>query len=321
MDTSKPDSDITSLELRNLRLFSSAAYPRATPPSTSTPSPATLSTPTVHTPSHTPSNRLFAYTDGSKKLKYSSAGWSAVIVERDTHPSRQLDNPGKPIIEQFGKVVTQRSSPFFLGANAQTNNTAELSGIVKALIWFKDFQSLPKRAKLVIITDSQYSIDLLNGTSQPQSNTALVLRCRQLLADCKAAGTEVLLNKITSHTRNKWNDHADRLANLGATKSTKLGRYAPLVASPLPATQTHISPISSSVSTAVPLTYFDHSKSTEQLEDLEHTATSSLMASEDQPKGTSSRVDDPVVETNTDATSSGRDLIAAITSLSILKLG
>ena len=157
----------------------------------------------------------------------------------------------------------------------------------------------------------------------PSPNRILPSSCAAAnfsLADCKAAGTEVLLNKITSHTRNKWNDHADRLANLGATKSTKLGRYAPLVASPLPATQTHISPISSSVSTAVPLTYFDHSKSTEQLEDLEHTATSSLMASEDQPKGTSSR-DDPVVETNTDATSSGRDLLAAITSLSILKLG
>ena len=129
-----------------------------------------------------------------------------------------------------------------------------------------------------------------------------------------------MFNKIASHTKNKWNDQADRLANLGATDSTKLGRYAPTVVSPLPTTQTHISPISSSVSTAVPLTYINHSKSTEQLENAEQTATSSRFAREDQPKGTSSR-DDPVVETNTDATSSGRDLIAAITSLSILKLG
>ena len=273
-------------------------------------------------PSHTPSNRLFAYTDGSKKLKHSSAGWSAVIVERDTHSSRQLDNPGKLIIEQYGPVVIDPRSSFFLGAKAQTNNTAELSGIAEALLWFKDFQTEPKSTKLVIITDSQYSIGLLDGTSQPQANTALVLRCRQLLADCKAAGTEVLFNKIASHTKNKWNDQADRLANLGATDSTKLGRYAPTVVSPLPTTQTLISPISSSASTAVPLTYINHSKSTEQLENAEQTVTSSRFARGNQPILGRTSSGDPVVESNTAAISSNeRDLIAAITSLSILKLG
>ena len=101
--------------------------------------------PSAPSPSHVPSDYLIAYTDGSKKQATSKAGWSSVIVRRDTHPGRQPQHPGYLLVEQYGPVVTSPLSPYHLGADSHTNNTAELSGIAEALLWFIHYR--PTRAQ------------------------------------------------------------------------------------------------------------------------------------------------------------------------------
>ena len=95
-------------------------------------------------------------------------------------------------------------------------------------------------------------IKLLEGKAEPYTNIALVHHCRALLRQCSSSvpGTTVLFHHISSHTRNFWNDRADKLANLGSTRRTRLGRYAS------PPTTT----------TVDPLTQLTHLLSTVQLE-------------------------------------------------------
>ena len=286
------DPNLDSNELLKMRLFSSSnfhsindASPTGPSPPASTPNQV-LAPPTVPAPRHIPTYFLVAYTDGSKRRHLQRAGWSTVIVKRDTHLDRQHEHRGVVLVEQYGPVVTNASSPYFLGAESNTNNTAELSAIAEALLWFIHYRPSPA-LNLAIITDSQLCITFLEGRAEPYKNIALVNRCRELLSLCKSSvpGTSVWFHHISSHTKNHWNDLADKHANLGALRRTSLGRYAPppIVSAP--------SPTSGSATTVDPLTQLTNSMSRVRLE--------AAIA----PSGTS----DSVVESNAVQISNGCD--------------
>ena len=86
---------------------------------------------------------LVAYTDGSGK----NGRWGVVFVQRPPiFPGAVADkNSGTRVSELFGPVATtpltssHRPHPFFMGAREQTNNTAELTGLGEALLWFKHY--------------------------------------------------------------------------------------------------------------------------------------------------------------------------------------
>ena len=80
--------------------------------------------------------------------------------------------------ELYGPVCTERyirSSPgtlhpFFLGAKTKTNQSAELTGLAEALLFFKFFSD---REALTIYSDSQWAINVALGMSKAQEHTAL----------------------------------------------------------------------------------------------------------------------------------------------------
>ena len=83
------------------------------------------------------------YTDGSA-IKYVSlpttpAGWGYLVIEGEVGAAH---NGGTTIEENYGQVVTDRSSPLHVGAEVGSNNTAELSAIYWALDWISRSDAL-----------------------------------------------------------------------------------------------------------------------------------------------------------------------------------
>jgi ribonuclease HI len=90
------------------------------------------------------------YTDGSAN-KY-IAGWGFVIVDGD----RQ---------NWFGRVVTDPTVPYCLGAKEEGNNTAELSSIIEAMFWVENVGDGIEYVN--IIYDSKYAADSIWGNLHP----------------------------------------------------------------------------------------------------------------------------------------------------------
>lgn len=108
---------------------------------------------------------------------------------------------------------------------AQTNQRAELTGILRAL------EIAPEDGALEIITDSSYSINCCttwviswekNGwktsTGQEVTNKDLVMKIRKLIAKREAAGVGTIFTWIKGHNDDPGNVAADALAVAGSRK-------------------------------------------------------------------------------------------------------
>lgn len=149
-------------------------------------------------------NKIFIYTDGSCikfKNNLSKAGYGIYIPEKN--------------IKVAAPLLNQKL----------TNNRAELTAIIKSLDYL-DENELLKR--ICIITDSQYSIYLFNGTGERYEqnnfksegkdvpNIDLIKKLLELKKNYN-----IILLKIRAHTNKKdkhseANNIADKLANEGA---------------------------------------------------------------------------------------------------------
>ena len=209
------DPNISAAELQAIRSFQDASSNALRVASRSAP-------PRPSTPKH-----IICYAVGSKPRSSSTAGYGVQIVERGSEIDIDQNDLGKSIAELFGPVITLPSSSFFLGAEAHTDLTAELSAIAEALLWLADHRPSPMSLDLAIITNSAYCIDQLSKTKAATTNQ-LILRCRLLLAKCRASapGTKVRFHLSSSHRMNKWNEQADQLSKLGPSHSSTLGRYS-----------------------------------------------------------------------------------------------
>ena len=165
---------------------------------------------------------LVAYTDGSGK----NGRWGVVVVVRPPlFPGAVADkNSGEKLTELFGPVVTtpltpvtHSAHPFFMGASEKTNNTAELTGLGEAMLWFKHFSD---REAITIYSDSQISVDLVTGKTDPQDNKPLVYFVRSLYADMNR---RISLVHVKGHSDHLWNNHADELCRRGGCCT--VGRY------------------------------------------------------------------------------------------------
>jgi len=129
--------------------------------------------------------------------------------------------------ELYGPVCTERyirSSPgtlhpFFLGAKTKTNQSAELTGLAEALLFFKFFSD---REALTIYSDSQWAINVALGMSKAQEHTALATSVTTLAREMTH---RVKFVWVPSHSGHKWNEAADKLADLGMMKCCTVGRY------------------------------------------------------------------------------------------------
>ena len=189
---------------------------------------------------------LHLYTDGSCNMKarrlYRSAGWGLAVFSLSPSSKALL------LAELFGPVVTNSKSGYFLGANAQTNNTAELSAIGEAILWlilnwkYLSMSTDPPLRDIIIFSDSQYAINAVDGTESGLSNTQLYTKIRQLLNDfeniLKCCNTNVIgphdtpfivptfsIQKVKGHSGIKGNVKADMLAERGRFEICKAGRY------------------------------------------------------------------------------------------------
>lgn len=158
------------------------------------------------------------YTDGSAMgnnnvTKDTPAGWGVVVVEGDTgdHQSGIVINQGN------GRVITDHRHPLYIGAEVGSNNTAELTGIYRALMWCANNKRIiGDYGEVTIYSDSQYALNVVLGDWNASKNRKLVAQCKGLFTKVKEAGTTVNSAHIKAHSGFRWNERADQLAYDGA---------------------------------------------------------------------------------------------------------
>ncbi len=74
------------------------------------------------------------YTDGSfdkGKRNIAKCGWGFVVFGRGMQPDRDTE----VLKEAFGPTVIDRGTKYFIGAGKKSNNTAELSAFIEAMLY------------------------------------------------------------------------------------------------------------------------------------------------------------------------------------------
>lgn len=120
-------------------------------------------------------------------------------------------------------LIASRNVSEPLEGMPQTNNRAELTGILRAL------QIAPKDRDLEIITDSNYSIncvtiwyagwkrkDWKTSTGKDVENQDLIKSAKGLVEERDRLGLNTIFTWIKGHDSDQGNEAADRLAVAGA---------------------------------------------------------------------------------------------------------
>eukprot|EP00971_Amphidinium_carterae_P001250 24692-Amphidinium_carterae.1 len=101
---------------------------------------------------------------------------------KDRRTSRQLAGWYTPMAllrrHRRTKRIVNETDPRWLGAEEQTNNTAEVTAIIEALLWLRDESRDTGFVPLTIVTDSEYARGFLLQPWDPRTNTVLVRRMR-----------------------------------------------------------------------------------------------------------------------------------------------
>lgn len=133
------------------------------------------------------SDLITAYCDGSSTGKSNKPwGWGFVVVHND-------------IVIGYG----------YGGGPSGTNNMGELSGAIQAM----EYCIEAKIKKILLISDSMYCLDLLNGDKIASKNRELVEWMLYLKSQI-----DVKTRWVKGHSGDKFNEIADRLAKKGKQK-------------------------------------------------------------------------------------------------------
>jgi ribonuclease HI len=134
-----------------------------------------------------PADAWIAYTDGACSGNPGPAGSGVVLVSPD------------------GKMHEGRE---YLGE--ATNNVAELTAILRALEW------IPREARAILVhTDSQYAIGVLQKGWKAKANGELVARTKRVMHERGAR-----LSYVPGHAGVPLNERADELAREAITTRT-----------------------------------------------------------------------------------------------------
>ena len=183
----------------------------------------------ARTLSESPS-RWVLFTDGAGPVpgKALFAGWGvAVWDESSLSPS--------PHVELYGPVCTTVADSRWIGADSATNNTGELTAMVEALLWLESEATGPAEVPATIFYDSTYAYNALTSSPQPAANDVLVTKARAIFDRVRQV-RPIDFKYFRGHSGNQGNDHADRLAGLGANglQTTQSCRWLIPMASPPP---------------------------------------------------------------------------------------
>ena len=117
------------------------------------------------------------------------------------------------VIENFGAVVLEEGSPVFVGAKECTNNTAELTAIVEAMIWALECTDI-SMGVVHILYDSKYAAENIMAVTHPTSNKRLVYLGR-IVREKLLGKVDLKWTWVRGHQGNPGNERADRLADAG----------------------------------------------------------------------------------------------------------
>jgi len=149
--------------------------------------------------------QVWLYTDGACDIHASNrpGGWAAIL--------RAVDDKG----------AVRREEVLSGGQEHSTNNQMELQAVIGGL------QALKRPARLTIVSDSRYVIDIASGKKRAAKNKALWARFWRL-----AAPHQIQWRYVAGHSGHPLNERCDRLA---VAEKNKLARPAAMAA---PASET-----------------------------------------------------------------------------------
>ena len=169
-------------------------------------------------PSELPAGTLVVYTDGSgpddsnrTRNRTGKAGWGFVVTGGDVNGTD--DQYARELHSDCGEVITERSARRYIGAEAATNNTGELTAIVRALEYILEQQS---SCPVLLRYDSLYAAGVASGATRARAHRTLVRRANRVWREVHAQRNgNVWASHVRGHSDNKWNDRADELARQG----------------------------------------------------------------------------------------------------------
>ena len=135
---------------------------------------------------------IIVYTDGASSFNPGPAGIGVYLRSGKYH-----------------RIISE-----YLGET--TNNIAELTAIYKALSHIKN-----KNAHIEIYTDSNYSINVLQGNWKVKANKDLVTRIKEKLAEF----SDVVFVKVEGHAGIPENELVDKLAVRAVKLKDNLDEY------------------------------------------------------------------------------------------------
>ena len=140
------------------------------------------------------------YTDGAgtrgKASRATPAGWGWALQQ------------GSTWLEASGPVCTDPHHAKYIGARVGSNNTGELSAIIEALLFALEHEY----TKVVIYSDSEWSINMITGKWRPKTSTELVALAQRL---AYKSGLATHLQWVKGHVDVAGNELADKLAGEG----------------------------------------------------------------------------------------------------------
>ena len=120
-----------------------------------------------------------------------------------TDGSNDNNNPRRPagaayVILDCNGVEVHRASKGFVG---KTNNEMELLAIISAVNW------IPQGSSIVVHSDSQYAIKVLNGDNKAKKNLNLIELYKKV-----SDGKKVSFEWVKGHSGSLWNELCDKMA-------------------------------------------------------------------------------------------------------------
>ena len=106
-----------------------------------------------------------------------------------------------------------------------SNNSSELQALIETLDYLLRFPSTFSNMPIDIYTDSLFVYNMAHDLNIPCAHTRLVQHLRSLL-DLALHKFDLAILKIRGHAGHEGNERADRLAFLGVTAASNIGRHA-----------------------------------------------------------------------------------------------
>ena len=154
-----------------------------------------------------------------------AAGWGVHVREATTVASLFAGETAMTttaVADLWGRVELDEGSEFYHGCPRRTNNTAELSGVIQALLWLR-WCATDEAGAAIILCDSCYAMDAVEDRIETTANVKLIELAKELLSAVQAVRTVTFVH-VLGHSDDPGNEQADELVQWGKQE----GPYAQL---------------------------------------------------------------------------------------------